>query len=153
MNRTAFILFVLMLTTACSMSIYRKFIEIPSAIWNKNNKIVFKVEIDEPLKNVDVMLAARVDHAYQFRNLKAKVRQTTPAKESKTLNVDMPIKDKTGKHLGSGTANLWDVETKFLEKVDFSEIGTYEFEVQHDMADEKLILVVDVGLIIRESKE
>ncbi|MGB1207059.1 MAG: gliding motility lipoprotein GldH [Chitinophagales bacterium] len=153
MNRIALMLFVLMLTTACSMSIYRKFIKIPSAIWNKENKVVFKVEIDEPLTNVDVMLAARVDHAYQFRNLKTKVTQTTPKNDSKTMNIDMPIKDETGKHLGSGTANLWDVEMKILENVNFAEIGTYEFEVQHDMAEERLILVVDVGLIIKESKK
>ena len=153
MNRIALMLFVLTLTTACSMSIYRKFVEIPSAIWNKNNKIVFKVEIDEPLTNVDVLLAARVDHAYQFRNFKMNVKQTSPKNESKTMNVDMPIKDETGKHLGSGTANLWDVEFKMLEKVDFSEKGTYEFEVQHDMTEEKVILVVDVGLIIREHKQ
>ncbi len=135
--------------TACN-DIYRNFQSVKDMKWYKKDVKTFNVSIPED-GNYDLIFAMRYSTGYPFTSIKINIEQTTPEGKMSEKNAEFPVADKTGKYLGEVTGQLWDIENIFSEKT-FLKRGKYTFKIKHIMNNNPVILVIDIGLIVRKHK-
>lgn len=145
-----FFIFATSFFTACN-DIYRDFQSVKDMKWYDTDVKTFNVTIPED-GNYDLIFAMRYSTGYPFTSLKINIKQITP--ESKTLEKDaeFSITDKNGKYIGDVTGQLWDIENVFSENT-FLKKGKYSFKIKHNMNNNPVILVIDIGLIVRKHRE
>ncbi len=136
--------------TACN-DIYRNFQSVKDLKWYKKDVKTFNVSIPED-GNYDLVFALRHSTGYPFTSIKINIEQTTPEGKVLEKNAEFPIVDKNGKYLGEVTGQLWDIENIFSEHT-FLKKGKYIFKIKHIMNNNPVILVIDVGLIVRKYKD
>jgi len=119
--------------------------------WERADVKTFEVNISED-GEYDLFFAMRHSYGYPFTSIKINILQITPEGKEFTKEAEFPISDKKGNYLGEVTGQLWDIESSFAEKM-FLKKGKYTFKVSHAMNSNPVILVIDVGLIIRKSSD
>ncbi|NPA45395.1 MAG: gliding motility lipoprotein GldH [Chlorobi bacterium] len=148
MKNLLFILTFLVLLSSCS-DVYREFKKFDDLKWDKNDVKTFEVNINKD-GEYDLFFALRHYTGYPFTTLKIEVTQIAPNGRASSKKIEIPVADENGKYIGDVSGELWDVENKIAEKV-FLEKGKYTFKIAHYMNSNPVILVVDIGLIIRIS--
>ncbi len=137
--------------SGCKPSLYKHFIDIPSNVWQKDNVVIFKVEMEKPIQKADVRLAIRYVEGYFYDHLKVNVKRTSPSNEVLTKDINIQMMDKEGNYIGEGMGDLWDIEQTLDNGFEgFGEAGTYQYEFSQTMDDNQFPLVVEVGLIVEE---
>ena len=135
--------------SSCSDT-YREFQSIRDMKWEKKDVKKFEVNITEE-GEYDLFFAMRHSAGYPFTSIKVNILQNTPDGKNFSKQAEFPVADENGKYLGDVTGQLWDIESTFAEKM-FMKRGKYTFKISHSMNSNPVILVVDVGLIIRKYK-
>lgn len=142
---------VSLLIASCGLLyLYRELHELPGMQWSKSSVQSFEVRLDNS-KEVDASILFRHVDGYRYENVKMKIL----AKHDGTTWLDtlliVPIKNESGDYLGEGAVDIWDVDFPFLtkEKLD---AGQHTFEISHTMNTDPLPLVMEVGLVLTESK-
>lgn len=135
--------------TACSSAVYDHHISLPNYTWERGNKLVYKIDIKEPIENAKVWLNVRHATELPYTELLLNVKLTTPSGEKGTREMRIPTKNAAGKNIGSGMGDLWDINTVLEEKTSF-QAGAYEIELSHQMADEQVFMLVDIGIKIEK---
>lgn len=153
MKKTFFVLFTLaLLLPSCNRNeVYRHFIEIPQFMWLRENKIVFHANIEQPIQSAILKLHVRHATEWPYPELRIKVISTQPSKKQETHTYTIPFKDAKGKLLSSGMGDTWDRVYTLEENAYLGETGTYEYEIEHAMNDEAVMLLMEVGLSIEKS--
>jgi len=135
--------------TACNDT-YRDFQSVKDMKWYDTDVKTFDVTISED-GNYDLIFAMRHSTGYPFTTIKVNMEQITPEGKISEKNAEFPIADKNGKYIGEVTGQLWDIENVFSENT-FLKKGKYIFKISHKMNNNPVILVIDVGLIVRKHK-
>ncbi len=154
MKKHTFITLISLLLVALSFSacnsnrLYKHFVKVPNYVWEKGQKFNYKVKITEAPQKVDVILAVRVIDAFPVNDIKIKVTRISPSNKKTSDTFTMLIKDSKGKNMGEGMSDLWDIELPIAQNTTFKEKGTFEYELEQITSVDKLLGVVDVGLII-----
>lgn len=147
-----FISLLLLLIAGCdSNRIFEEYQEIPDAVWNRNNKIKFPIEISDTTSVCNIYINVRNSADYPYRNLYLFVN-TVHAGKAKRDTFECILADEKGKWLGSGLGDLFDNQILFKKNVRFTSKGLYEFELEQAMRIENLPLIADVGIRIEKSK-
>lgn len=136
---------------ACQSAVYDHHIAIPSYTWERSNKLVYKIDIKEPLEKATVWLNVRHATELPYPELLLNVKLTTPDGEKGTRALSVPIKDKNGKNAGSGMGDMWDVKTIIQENASFK-VGAYEIELSHQMPEDPVFMLVDIGVKVEKGE-
>ncbi len=144
-----FITVIALSLTSCSDT-YRNFQSVEGLKWFDNDVKTFNVNIPED-GNYDLFFAMRHSTGYPFTTIKVEIEQTTPQNKTFIKNAEFPVTDENGKYLGKVAGQLWDIEHSFDENV-FLKKGKYIFKIRHTMNNNPVILVIDIGLIVRKHK-
>lgn len=145
-----FIVFIVFVLTACK-NIYRNFQSVKDMKWYKKDVKTFDVTIPED-GNYDLIFAMRYSTGYPFTTIKVHIEQTTPERKVLEKDAEFPVADENGNYIGDVTGQLWDIEDVFSENT-FLKKGDYTFKINHGMNNNPVILVIDVGLIVRQYKK
>lgn len=147
--RTAQLLSAAAIITACSiMYFYREIHELAGMQWFKTDTQSFEVPIENPTR-LDGHLIIRHVEGYQHNNLTVHLLSMKDGELWMDEHIAIPIKDENGDYVGAGSVDLWDVEHLIFESKTLSK-GTYTFEVSHTMQQDRLPLVMEVGLVLEE---
>lgn len=143
---------VVFLTQGCdNKRVYEENKEIPDALWNRNHKVYFDVEISDTINPHNIFVNIRNSGEYPYRNLYLFITS-----KSKNITVrdtfECLLADEKGKWFGSGLGDLWDNQIPYKRNIRFPHKGKYTFEYEQAMRTESLPLIVDVGLRIERSK-
>jgi len=152
MKQIIFVLFIFVSSffTACN-DIYRDFQSVKDMKWYDTDVKTFDVTIPED-GNYDLIFAMRHSTGYPFTTIKINIEQITPEGKISEKNAEFSIADEQGHYLGEVTGQLWDIENVFSGNA-FLMKGKYIFKISHKMNNNPVILVIDVGLIVRKHKE
>jgi len=152
MKKAIFIFFIFgtVFFTACN-DVYRDFQSVKDMKWYKNDIKNFQVNIPED-GNYDLIFAMRHSTGYPFTTIKIHVEQSTPKGKILEKDAEFPVADENGNYIGDVTGQLWDIEDVFSENT-FLEKGDYTFKISHGMNNNPVILVIDVGLVVRQHKK
>jgi gliding motility-associated lipoprotein GldH len=135
--------------SACSMLyFYREIHELAGMQWFKSDTQQFDVQVESP-KKLDGRLIIRHVEGYQHSDLTVHVVVENNGEVWMDEHMAIPIKDENGDYLGSGSVDLWDVEHPLFQGKTLSK-GNYTFKVDHTMQQDRLPLVMEVGLVLEE---
>lgn len=135
--------------SGCKPALYKHFIDIPSNVWQKDNIVMFQVDMEQTLEKADVRLAIRYVEGYFYDHLKVRVVRTSPSNKKLEKDINLKMMDSEGVYQGEGMGDLWDLEESLTDGFErFEEVGTYQYEFSQTMEDDQFPLVVEVGLIV-----
>ena len=134
--------------SSCS-NIYRDFQKVKDMKWHRTDVKTYEVEIPED-GNYDLFFAMRHSTGYPFTTIKISIEQINPEGEEYTKDAEFSVADENGQYIGKVTGQLWDIEEVFSEKTPLKK-GKYTFKIRHNMNSDPVILVIDIGLIVRNS--
>lgn len=143
-------IFLLSILFASCSDTYNNFQSVKDLKWEKSDTKTFEVNITED-GNYDLFFAMRHSTGYPFTSIKVLITQKTPQGKESTKKAEFPVVNEKGKYLGEVTGQLWDIEEVFSENTPLKK-GKYIFKISHAMNSNPVILVIDIGLIVRKSK-
>ena len=149
------LLLSLVLATSCSNNIlYCEYQTLPVGGWQKDNPVVFDVEITDTKARYNVLATVRNNTSYPYRNIWFFVSTLAPTSgEAPTDTLNYFLADVSGKWLGSSSIGSIYSSTILLQKeAKFSQVGFYRFSIQHGMRDDVLKGIQDIMLEIQKIK-
>lgn len=137
---------------SCNNDIYNQEVKIPENVWDMNNILKYDVEIPSDSTSYDVCVNVRHSQFYPSSNLWLFINVTTPNGAVQRDTLECVLAEETGKWLGSGMGDIYDIEIPYKKDVWFTSKGKFTFEIQHGMRLEKLPLIMSVGLVVKKSE-
>lgn len=146
------ILPLLFLLSCSPGKIYEKHVKMENLAWNRFNVVTFDVPIENAGTEYDIFVAIRHITDVPYRKLDVGVYMTAPGGETRSRDLSIKLKDLDGNNLGDGMGDLWDIREPVWKGLKFGEPGTCKIEVNSGMSQLDAIGIMEVGLIVRESR-
>jgi gliding motility-associated lipoprotein GldH len=119
--------------------------------WPRNEKVLFKFTISDS-GNYDIYFLARHTQRYTYNNLLCRLFiQDTASHVLETFNLNVPFANKDGHWMGNSMDDLYDHRLLLSQPVRLKS-GQYVFALQHQMLDDPLSNVLNVGIEIEQHK-
>lgn len=148
MKKTLTIIALISIISSCN-NVYSEFQKVPDMKWYKNDIKKFTVNIEEN-GNYDLLFAFRYATLYPYRNIKILITKTLPNGDLYTKGAEFQVVDQNNNYIGSAGGDIWDLENIFAEN-EYLEKGKYEFIIEQDMDTDPIIVVMEIGLIVKKS--
>jgi gliding motility-associated lipoprotein GldH len=151
-----FLAIVILFTISISCGrgkIFEEHRKIPNMTWDRFQTIKFDVPVEKTGVPYDLVLALRHHTDIPYDEVEINFTMSTPGGETRSRDYIIKIRDREGNLLGDGLGELWDLEVPLKEGYVFSEPGICHIEIANRMTRLKTVGVMEIGFIVRESKE
>ena len=158
MIKNSLLICLLLVVMSCdSNRMFDKYVAIPNHEWSAENNIEFEVQTNDTLSKYNVFIQLRNTDNFEFSTLFiiGKIEFPNGTQVIDTLEYEMA--DVHGKWLGAGYTSVKENKLFYKENIQFSQSGTYRFNVRQatrKMVDiqgvNPLKGVSDVGLRIEK---
>jgi gliding motility-associated lipoprotein GldH len=139
---------------ACkSNKIFEQYKDIDNNKWSRDNVISFNVNIEDISIPYDVSLAIRHSSYYVWADIMVNMTVIYPSEEERTKDHDLMLRNKDGSFKAEGAGDLWDITFPIFSSFKFTETGKYQFKVQNIMPQPVTEDIMQVGLIVKKSKQ
>ena len=140
--------------TACNKGkIYEKRQQFDNYTWNRFKPLFFEVPIKDREIEYNVYLTLRHITQYPYDDLKINLTIYSPTGEERTTMHTFLVKDKSGKFLGAGAGDLWDLKLLVKGKYYFNEEGKYKFQIDNLMDYYDIVGLADLGILIEKTNK
>jgi gliding motility-associated lipoprotein GldH len=119
--------------------------------WNKDSVVVFKVNLDDTIKNHNLYVNIRNKGTYGYSNLWLFLSIGSPDGKMVTDTVEFTLAEPSGKWKGSGIGDLHDNQILYKKSVWFPQKGNYSFHIKQGMRDNVLKGIRDIGIRIEKT--
>lgn len=151
-----FLFFILnFLFSACGPSrIFEQDVPLEENVWKEKNALVYTIQIEDPAKPYDLFYNVRYDLDYPYYNLYVRLQvQDTAGHDLMADRHELVLLDpQTGKPLGSGIGGVYDKEFTALQKMHFTQPGTYKVRVSQYMRMASLPGIHSFGVRVSASE-
>ncbi|MDF1673942.1 MAG: gliding motility lipoprotein GldH [Vicingaceae bacterium] len=146
--KISFLLVVFFGLYSCdSNKVYEEYIEVEDALWQKENIASFKFLAEDTIVPHNLYINIRNTGDYAYSNLYLFVTLQGPDGNLLKDTVNCKLADKSGKWLGKGIGDLWDLQMPYIGGFKFAQKGEYTFSLEQAMRVENgLDGITDVGL-------
>ncbi len=141
---------VLLLSSCNKNTLYQKYITLPDSEWDMNKPVSFKLNVDDTSTYYNVFVNIRNADTYAYSNLYLFIDITSPMKTKERDTIECILADPAGKWLGEGLGDIWDNKILFKRNVRFPRTGEYDISYTQAMRDDKLQMIMDVGLTVEK---
>lgn len=124
--------------------------DLPDHIWNRNNLLVFNVEIADTVNPHNIYVNVRNGGQYQYSNLYIFIKTVSPSGQWIRDTVECTLADEKGRWLGSGLGDIYALQTPYKLNVRFPYHGIYSFELEQAMRTEELKQIFDIGIRVEK---
>lgn len=156
-NKNSSIVIVLLLSLvlyACDRNrIYDEYVEIDDYIWDASKNASFEFDIKDTTLIYNTYVNLRHASIYPYNNLWLFVRISAPNGKYKIDTLECNLIDKSGRWLGDGLGDIFDILIPWKLKTKFPLIGKYKVEYQQATRDEKLPGIMSIGLRVEKYQE
>ncbi len=136
--------------------VYEQNVDVPEGNWYVDNSQNFEFQIQDTTQRYDIYFNVRYSLSYEFYNLYLQHQLLGPdsAQLSSALHELKLMDPKTGKPLGNGSSNIFDLQALAIKNVAFRKVGTYRLKLTQYMRRDPLpnILAVGVRVAARNSE-
>lgn len=122
----------------------------PNLCWKKEDKKIFKVNIDDIDAHYQIQLNFRYTEGFSSDDMKVLLKEIAPDKSEKETEHVLKIKNKNGEYIGEAGLDIWDSEHIILKNYKFQHKGVYTFEISENMPVEKVLFSMEIGLVIEK---
>lgn len=149
---------LLSLLTACDPNrVFEQNTDFAKNSWDVQQKPAFTFVIEDTTARYDVFFNVRFASAYGFYNLYMKHTLTGPTGPvgRPLLHQILLMDAKTGEPKGSGTGDIYDLQTLALPKQHFARPGSYTLTLEQYMRQDQLpgLMAVGVRVAKQETKK
>ena len=142
----------LSLFIACDTDVvYEKSIPVNIYGWKISDSLKFEINVEDSAQRYDLSVAVRHRDIYDYTNLYVKITTILPTGEVKSEVVSLPLCDESGKWLGKCAGDICFSRILLLKRTYFPIKGQYSFYVKHEMRQDKLKNVLDLGLRLEKT--
>lgn len=145
---------LIFLTSCDSDRVYEQNIDFKENSWAIDNAPVFEFEIQDTTQQYDVYFNVRYNLQYSFYNLYMQHQLIGPDSNQVSSNLHqlLLMDSKTGKPLGKGFSDTYDLQARALTGVTFPKSGTYRLKLTQYMRQDPLPNIFSVGVRVAEYK-
>lgn len=150
--KVSLLLYIVTVTlSSCSHGVlYQKYITIPNHVWDFNAPILFKANIQDTVSGYNIFVNVRNSDSYEYSNLYLFIDIATPMHTHTRDTLECILADQSGRWLGEGLGDIWDNRILYKRNVRFPKNGEYDFKFTQAMRDDKLQMIMDMGLTIEK---
>lgn len=145
---------LILLLAACNKGVlYQKYNSLPGNVWDIKNPVIFKVDIQDTINYYNIFINVRNADNYAYSNLYLFIDIASPMHINERDTMECILADpNTGKWLGQGLGDIWDNKILFKRNVRFPRKGEYSFTYTQAMREDKLPMIMDVGLSVEQAR-
>jgi len=153
-TKITILLFLLFCITSCLKEggIYLKFEELPeNHQWKKSDAKTFDFTIDNDTELYDIAFKFSHVYDYQFNTVPIDFVMESPDGTKEKFNIDLKIKDSSGKQLADCSGDICDLSYTIKENAKLLK-GSYKITVANNFKGPYLPNVIGVGLEVNGKK-
>ena len=124
----------------------------PEMEWKKKDARKFEVPIKDNSGTYDLSLSFRYIEGFPYKSALVKVTEKSPSGKEIVTEHSLKVVDSNGDYIGDGSLDIWDSEHLIQKGKKYEEAGTYTYVIQHNMSHDPMPMVMEIGVIVRESK-
>lgn len=144
----------LFLISCDSNKVFDQYMEVENATWKRENIAKFSVDIKDTTTTHNLYINLRNKGNYPYSNLYLFVKIEGPDGNFSIDTVNCILADKSGKWLGKGIGDLWDLQVPYIGGFKFAKSGEYQFSFEQAMRVENgLEGITDIGLRIERKED
>ncbi len=148
-----FYLALIILFSSCrEAAVYRDYVKLENLNWKRFDIL----EFDVPVKNgdqLDFYLFLRHHTDFPYDKLFVNITFYSPDGEMRSRDYDFNLKADNGKWLADGMGELWDIELPIRKGMPFYQNGKCKVRIENKYPKYDTPGIVEVGLIVKRSKE
>jgi gliding motility-associated lipoprotein GldH len=141
-----------MLWSSCTDIVYHTYHHFPRERWGKHDTITLHLHISDPVSgNAEISFLIRNQSNYPYQDFHATLQHNIPdSTQWRNYNLNFTLANEDGQWNGSGWAGL------YQSLISLGQIyvrpGTYTFKIVHEMPDEYLKGINDMGILIKKKR-
>ena len=145
----SFALSFLLLAFGCNPNrVYESHQDPPGNLeWIRSDVLSFDIEIIDASIKYDQIITFRHAAGYAFSACSLKIVEKTPSGEKFEHFLTLSTADQDG-YLGDCSGDICDLEEIWRDSYTFTESGTYHYDISHEMSDDKIHMVMEVGMAL-----
>ncbi|WP_071144850.1 gliding motility lipoprotein GldH [Bacteroides ihuae] len=146
-----YIIALLLFFTSCdNKTVYHSFLHIPETGWQKKDTLSFNIEIKDSMTYVHLSAEVRNLSNYPYKNTFLSISHNLQDSTTwKTDTLELSLADNEGKWLGKGWGNLYQTSL-LIGTVLVVHPGKYSVRISHEMKDNALLGINDVGVLVEK---
>ena len=123
----------------------------PELQWLQEDVREFKVPIADDSIAYDMSLSFRYINGFPYKLMKVKVTETSPSGVELVKEYDLTVREENGDYIGEAGGDIWDSE-HLIEPNKKYEIGTYTYVIEHNMENNPVVSVMEIGVVLDKTK-
>jgi len=124
----------------------------PGLEWLKKDTREFKVPIEDNSISYNMSLSFRYVTGFQDNFVKVKVTETSPSGKEIVKEYDLKVREENGDYIGEAGYEIWDSNHLIELNVKYDELGLYKYVIEHNMPNDPVSNVMEIGVILEKSK-
>lgn len=147
------LVFLSWLCVSCADQIvYHSYEHFSKEGWHKSDTISLDLHITDSISGqAEIIFLLRNQTDYLYRDFHVTVQHNLPdTSQWKYYNLDFILADKDGRWSGSGLGGLYESSASLGEA--YISQGVYTFKIIHQMNDECLTGISDIGILVKKEK-
>lgn len=145
---------LLLLLCSCDPArVYEQNVDFNDKNWAIDNAPVFEFEIKDTTQTYSIYFNVRYNLQYDFYNLYIRHQLTGPDSTvvSSQLHELLLMDPKTGKPLGNGSSDVYDLQARALKDITFPKTGVYKLKLTQYMRRDPLPNILAVGVRVEQN--
>ncbi len=124
----------------------------PKFRWDKSNIVEFTPEVTDTENNYQLIVAIRHIFGFNLSDLKIKVEIIAPSGKETTADYTLSFYNQENDLLSKCIGDFCDFEQVIENDFTFNETGTYQINIHHQMDQNPIPNIMEVGLIIENDE-
>ena len=151
-TKTLVVFFILSLLISCADNHFRRFDILPEdQRWLASDVKVYEFEIENDSQFYNILFQFSHVYDYQFSTIPLNISIESPDGKTEEMNIDLNIKDGSGKQLADCSGDVCDLFYKIKEKTKLQK-GNYKITISHKFKGPFLPNIIGVGLAVENVK-
>ena len=141
--------------TACHINtpIFEEYRQFEDLSWNRFDILEFSAEVEEQQSPVDIFLNIRHLPEIPYKSMTISYTIYSPAGDMRSSEYSFELIDQEGNSLSNCMGDYCDLMVPIREAFVFSEPGRVKFEIENKYTKMEMPGIIEVGLIMKKSKE
>ena len=144
---------LLFVSFGCSHTkVFEEYKKFDNLSWHRFNFLEFEVPIEDIEPEYDISISLRHLPEFPHKQLPVNFTIYSPSGEMRTVDLLLELYDDEGNSLSECLGDFCDISILLRENFKFSEQGIFKFRIENKWKKVDLPGIMEVGLILKKSK-